>query len=96
MSPEGERRYGNEGGSWRRWVPTWRGMAPHEGTCASAVGRTGGWRKMESSREPFMAPLGHCPSGNIGERRVTKGNIPLGIFMLQGKCTHKVVQRRME
>ena len=74
----------------------WRGMALHEGTCVSVEGRTGRWRKMESSREPFMAPSGHGLGKNIGGRRVTGGYISLGSLLLQGKCSRRVVHKRME
>lgn len=43
-----------------------------------------------------MAPSGHGPRGNIGGRRVIGGDIPLGILLLQGKCSCRVVQRRMK
>ena len=71
-------------------------MAPHEGTHARAEKRTGGWRAMESSREPFMAPSGQGLGRNIGDKRVTGGYIILGILLLQGKCCGKVVQRSMD
>ena len=74
----------------------WRGMAPHEGTHVGAEEGTGEWRVMESSREPFMAPSGQGPGGNIEDRRVTGGKSILGILLLQGKCCDKVVQRSMD
>ena len=81
-SPEGERWYGDEGGSWKRRVPMWRGMAPHGGIRASAKGRTDRQRRMESNGEPFMAPSGHVPVVNKGGRGVTGGDIPLGSLLL--------------
>lgn len=96
MSSEGERRYSDKGGSFWRRVPMWREMALHGGIYASAKGRTGRQRRMESSREPFMAPLGHVPGINIGGIGVMGGNISLGSLLLQGKRRRRVVQRRME
>ena len=90
--------YEVEGSSWQSRAPTWRGMAPHEETRVGAEERIGGGRAMESSREPFMAPSGQGPGGNIGACRVTGGNVILGILLLYfvvAGCG-RVEQRSME
>lgn len=43
-----------------------------------------------------MPPSRHGLGGNIGDRRVTGGDIILGILLLEGKFHDRVVQRSMD
>lgn len=55
--------------------PTWKGIVPHDLARGNGDERTVGGPKVESSREPFIAPSGLGQGKNIGSTSVTGMNI---------------------
>ena len=62
-------------GLWQTKLPTWKGIVLHELACGNGEGRTTRVPKVESSREPFMAPLRLEQGKNLGRTSMTSRNI---------------------
>lgn len=76
-------------------IPTWKGIVPHEKARGNGDGGTVGGPKVESSKEPFMAPSGLDLGENIGSTSVTGKNILFAI-MWQVWRERWVVHRSLE
>ena len=73
----------------------WKGIVPHDQAHGNGDGRTVRGPKVESSREPFMAPSRLGLGENIGSTRVTGKNI-LFVVLWQVWSERWVVHRSLD
>lgn len=87
----GAGRYRKDGDSWQPQAPMRKEKALHGGTRARTNERPYGGKNVESSRKPFMAPLGQGQGGIKGSSRVMGKHNSHGLLLLRNKRWVKVM-----